>query len=193
MTWITGLIITLLLPLVIVLMAHGVVNIPLFAAQGTVIFLFFAWVTSAQAIFSLYRLEAVASWKVSAMMVATLSFIGLTYLWAGETFTHFLYPAPGEAAAYFQAAAWHPSLFDAFVAALSAPHRPGVGDLVWQGPRHTIYLPRPARHDLRPTVRRVSERTLCGRCPSGPRSRPKTGKKTSLGQRPVPAGLGWVG
>jgi NADH:ubiquinone oxidoreductase subunit 5 (chain L)/Multisubunit Na+/H+ antiporter, MnhA subunit len=116
MTWATGLIITLVLPLVIVLMAHGVVNIPLFEAQGTVIFLFFAWVTSAQAIFSLYRLEAVASWKVSATMVATLSFIGLTYLWAGESFTHFLYPAPGQAAAYFQTAAWPQGLFDAFVA-----------------------------------------------------------------------------
>ena len=116
MTWATGLVITLLLPLVIVLMAHGLVNIPLFEAQGTVIFLFFAWVTSAQAIFSLYRLEAVASWKVSATMVATLSFIGLTYLWAGESFTHFLYPAPGQAAAYFQTAAWHQGLFDAFVA-----------------------------------------------------------------------------
>jgi len=53
---------------------------------------------------------------VSATMVATLSFIGLTYLWAGESFTHFLYPAPGQAAAYFQAAAWHQGLFDAFVA-----------------------------------------------------------------------------
>ncbi len=116
MTWSTGLVITLLLPLVIVLMAHGLVNIPLFEAQGTVIFLFFAWVTSAQAIFSLYRLEAVASWKVSATMIATLSFIGLTYLWAAESFTHFLYPAPGQAAAYFQVAAWHQGLFDAFVA-----------------------------------------------------------------------------
>jgi NADH-quinone oxidoreductase subunit L len=116
MTWATGLVITLLLPLIIVLMAHGVVNIPLFETQGTVIFLFFAWVTSAQAIFSLYRLEAVASWKVSATMIATLSFIGLTYLWAGESFTHFLYPMSGQAAAYFEAAAWHQNLFDAFVA-----------------------------------------------------------------------------
>ncbi len=116
MAWATGLVITLLLPLVIVLMAHGLVNIPLFEAQGTIIFLFFAWVTSAQAIFSLYRLEAVASWKGSITMVGTLSFIGLTYLWAGESFTHFLYPAPGEAAAYFRAAAWHHGLFDTFVA-----------------------------------------------------------------------------
>ncbi|HEX2056504.1 MAG TPA: proton-conducting transporter membrane subunit [Nitrospiraceae bacterium] len=116
MPWITGLLITLVLPLLIMLMAHGLVNIPLFEAQGTVIFLFFAWVTSSQAIFSLYRLNAVASWKVSATMLATLALIGLTYLWAGESFTHFLYPAPGTASAYFRAAAWNQALFDAFVA-----------------------------------------------------------------------------
>lgn len=114
--WATGLAITLVLPLLIVLIAHGLVNIPLFESQGTMIFLFFAWVTSSQAIFSLYRLNAVASWKVSVTMIATLTFIGFTYLWAGESFTHFLYPAPGQVAAYFQAAAWHQGLFDAFVA-----------------------------------------------------------------------------
>jgi NADH-quinone oxidoreductase subunit L len=114
--WITGLAITLILPLIIVLMAHGLVNIPLFETQGTLIFLFFAWVTSAQAIFSLYRLNAVASWKVSITMVATLTLIGLTYLWAAEAFTHFLYPAPGQVATYFEAAAWNQSLFDSFVA-----------------------------------------------------------------------------
>ena len=102
--------------MIIVLMAHGVVNIPLFETQGTLIFLFFAWVTSAQATFSLYRLNAVGSWKVSFTMVATLSFIGLTYLWAGEAFTHFLYPTQGQTAAYFEAAAWNQRLFDAFVA-----------------------------------------------------------------------------
>ena len=115
MPWATGLGITLVLPLVILLLAHGAVRIPLFETQGTTIFLFFAWVTSAQVIFSLYRLNAVASWKVSVTMVAALAFIGLTYLWAGESFTHFLYPAPGQAAAYFQTAAWHQGLFDAVV------------------------------------------------------------------------------
>jgi NADH-quinone oxidoreductase subunit L len=116
MPWATGLGITLVLPLLILLMAHGLVNIPLFEAQGTMIFLFFAWVTSAQAVFSLYRINAAGSWKVSFTMIAALAFIGLTYLWAGEAFTHFLYPAPGQAAAYFQAAAWNEGLFEAFVA-----------------------------------------------------------------------------
>ena len=115
-TWATGLGGTLMLPLLILLVAHGLVNVPLFEAQGTLIFLFFAWVTSAQAIFSLYRLNAVASWKVSLTMVATLTLIVLTYLWAGESFTHFLYPEQGVAASYFQAASWPKGLFDAFVA-----------------------------------------------------------------------------
>jgi len=115
--WGTGLTITLILPLLILLMTHGLVHISLFESQSTMIFLFFAWVTSAQAIFSLYRLNVAASWKVSLTMLATLTFIGLTYLWAGEAFTHFLYPAPGHVAAYFQAAAWHQGLFDAVIVA----------------------------------------------------------------------------
>ncbi len=113
--WGTGLAITLVLPLLILLMDHGLVHISLFESQSTMIFLFFAWVTSAQAIFSLYRLNMVASWKVSLTMLVTLTFIGLTYLWAGDAFTHFLYPAPEHVAAYFQAAAWHQGLFDAVV------------------------------------------------------------------------------
>jgi len=116
MPWVTGLAITLILPLVILLGAHGLVSISLFEAQGTIIFLFFAWVTSSQAIFSLYRLNTVSSWKVSVTMIGALTFIGLVYLWAGESFTHFLYPAPGQAASYFKTAAWPKGLFDAFVA-----------------------------------------------------------------------------
>jgi NADH-quinone oxidoreductase subunit L len=112
----TGVIMTLLLPLLILLAAHGVVQVPLRDAQGAVIFLFFAWVTSAQAILSLYRLRAIGSWKTAAVMILTVSLVIVTYVWAAERFTYFLYPAPGEAAGYFRAAAFPPWLFDAFVA-----------------------------------------------------------------------------
>ena len=115
MTWTTGLAVTLVLPLVILLVAHGVVSIPLQESQGTVIFLFFGWVTTSQAMFSLYRLHAGASWNVSLTMLGALALIGLTYLWAGEAFTHFLYPAHGIAASYVQAAEWNRALFDAVV------------------------------------------------------------------------------
>lgn len=118
-TWVVGLLLTLVMPLGMVLLAHGVINIPLFETQGTMIFMFFAWVTSAQAIFSLYRMGSRASWKISATMIVTVVFVGFTYLWAGESFTHFLYPVPGQSGAYFQAAAWHQGLFETFVAITS--------------------------------------------------------------------------
>ena len=53
------------------------------------IFLFFIWVTSSQAILTLTRLRAVASWKVSAAMLLTLLFVVFTYLFAAERFTAF--------------------------------------------------------------------------------------------------------
>jgi NADH-quinone oxidoreductase subunit L len=113
--WFTGLVMTLILPLVILMTTHGLLHVPLLEAQGVVIFLFFAWVTSSQAILSLYRVRAVASWYVAALMVGTLALVVVTYLWAGEAFTAFLYPEPGESGAYFQAAGIHPRLFDLFV------------------------------------------------------------------------------
>jgi NADH-quinone oxidoreductase subunit L len=129
-TWGTGLAVTLVLPLIILLAVHGVVRIPLLDVQGAVIFLFFGWVTSSQVMFSLYRVHTGASWKVSLTMIGALALIGLTYLWAAEAFTHFLYPAPGEADAYFQAAEWHPYLFDAFIG-LSAVLVVGVWGLIY--------------------------------------------------------------
>jgi NADH-quinone oxidoreductase subunit L len=115
LTWSTGFFTTLFLPLVILLVTHGVLRIPLLESQGTVIFLFFIWVTSSQAILSLTRIRAVASWKVSAAMLSTLLLVVFTYLFAAETFTHYLYPDPNEVAGYFKAAALPGRLFDALV------------------------------------------------------------------------------
>ena len=81
------------MPLMILLVAHGTLRIPLLASQGMVIFLFFSWVTSSQAILTLTRLCAVASWKVSGAMLLTLLFVVLTYLFGAERFTVFLFPA----------------------------------------------------------------------------------------------------
>jgi NADH-quinone oxidoreductase subunit L len=118
-TWVTGVSVTLLLPLIILLTAHGVLAIPLQDAQAAVIFLFFAWVTASQAMFSLYRLNA-ASWKVSGLMLLALLMIIFTYLWVAETFTYFLYPDPGVAHHYFQVAALPGQLFDVVVLVIVA-------------------------------------------------------------------------
>ena len=115
LTWATGFLTTLLIPLVILLVSHGVLLIPLRDSQGTVIFLFFIWVTSSQAILTLIRLRAVASWKVSAAMLLILLFVVFIYLFAVESFTAFLYPNPEEVASYFQAAALPNWLFDGLI------------------------------------------------------------------------------
>jgi NADH-quinone oxidoreductase subunit L len=115
LTWSTGFFTTLFLPLVILLGTHGILHIPLLESQGTVIFLFFIWVTSSQAILSLTRIHEVASWKVSLAMLMTLVFVIFTYLFAAESFTHFLYPNPDEVAGYFKAAALPGRLFDVVV------------------------------------------------------------------------------
>lgn len=115
LTWATGFVTTLLLPLVILLATHGLLDMPLLDSQGTVVFLFFTWITSSQAILTLTRLRAVASWKVSTAMLGTLGLVVFTYLFAAETFTHFLYPDPADVARYFQAAALPGRLFDGLV------------------------------------------------------------------------------
>jgi NADH-quinone oxidoreductase subunit L len=105
LTWLTGFATTLILPLIIVLAAHGILDIPLRDSQGTAIFLFFGWATSSQAILTLYRLRAVESWKVAVAMLSVLFVVVVTYLLAAESFTHFLFPAPGEVASTFKAGA----------------------------------------------------------------------------------------
>ncbi|QPJ62051.1 MAG: NADH-quinone oxidoreductase subunit L [Candidatus Nitronauta litoralis] len=115
LTWVTGLVVTLLMPLVILMIAHDMLEIPLQDAHGAVIFLFFGWVTASQVMFSLYRLQAVDSWKVACTMIGALFFIGFVYLWAGEEFTHFLYPEPGVSESFFVAAAFNPHVFDLII------------------------------------------------------------------------------
>ena len=115
LTWSTGFVTTLFIPLLILLVTHGVLHIPLLESQGTVIFLFFIWITSSQAILTLTRLRAVASWKVSAAMLLTLLFVVFVYLFAVESFTSFLYPNPEEVASYFKAAELPNWLFDMII------------------------------------------------------------------------------
>ncbi|MDH5700424.1 MAG: proton-conducting transporter membrane subunit, partial [Nitrospirota bacterium] len=119
LTWVTGVIVTLIMPLIILLTAHGMLEIPLRDTQGAIIFLFFAWVSASQVMFSLSRVY-VASWKVVGLMLLALLLIIFTYLWGAETFTYFLYPGPGVAHHYFQVAALPRQLFDALVLVISA-------------------------------------------------------------------------
>ncbi len=141
LTWSTGFVTTLLMPLVILLVAHGVLRIPLVHSHGTVIFLFFIWVTSSQAILTLTRLRGLASWKVSAAMLVILLFVVFTYLFAAERFTAFLYPDRAEVDGYFQAAALPSPLFDVLVGLMALLIVLGWAFLYARSRGHAMPLP----------------------------------------------------
>ena len=119
LTWTTGFFTTLILPLIILLGAHGVLDLNFAHSQGVVIFLFFSWVTSSQAILTLYRLQPVASRKVAALMLFTFIIVVVTYLFAAEGFTRFLYPSRTDVAFYFKSASLPGSLFDLLVGTIA--------------------------------------------------------------------------
>ncbi|TAJ09659.1 MAG: NADH-quinone oxidoreductase subunit L [Nitrospirae bacterium] len=141
LTWLTGFLTSLLMPLVILLVTHGVLAIPLRDAQGTVIFMFFIWVTSSQAILTLTRLRAVASWKVSVAMLVTLLFVVFTYLFAAEAFTAFLYPNPQDVSSYFRAAALPRGFFDGIVIGTTLLTMLSWGYLYAQAHGRTMWMP----------------------------------------------------
>lgn len=117
LAWITGFITTLILPLIIILAAHGVLKIPVDdSQQGIVILLFFCWMTSSQVILSIYHLH-IASWKVVVIMLLALLVSVFTYLLAVEKFTYFLYPLAGQVHLFYQAAALPGIVFDFLVVA----------------------------------------------------------------------------
>jgi NADH-quinone oxidoreductase subunit L len=141
LAWSTGFVTTLFIPLLILLVTHGVLHIPLLESQGTVIILFFIWITSSQAILTLIRLRAVASWKVSAIMLLTLLFIVFVYLFAVESFTAFLYPNPEEVAAYFRAADLPDWLFDLIVVMAALMTVLGWTYLYMRAHGRTVWIP----------------------------------------------------
>ncbi len=141
LTWSTGFVTTLFIPLVILLVTHGVLHIPLLESHGNVIILFFIWITSSQAILTLTRLRAVASWKVSSAMLLTLLFIVFVYLIAVGSFTSFLYPNPEEVAAYFKAADLPDWLFDLIVVIASLMTILGWTYLYMRAHGRTVWMP----------------------------------------------------
>ncbi len=141
LTWGAGFAMTLILPLIILLAMHGLLGVPLVDSHGTVILLFFAWVTSSQAILTLNRLQALGSWKIVTAMFLTLLGMVWTYLLAAERFTHFLYPDPKQVASFFEAAALPRLLFDVLIVITTLAIAFGWLILYAKGHRQSLPIP----------------------------------------------------
>ena len=109
--WLTALIVSLVLPLVIVLTAHRFLEIEILGSQGLFIFLLFSWVTASTATLSIFHSNIEASEAVHGYMLVAVGLVSVVYLFAAERFTRFLFPDHGVVAAYFQAGALPQGVF----------------------------------------------------------------------------------
>ena len=114
--WLPALIVSLVLPFVIVYAAHRYLDIAILDSHGLLIFLLFSWVTASTAALSIFHSNIEASVAVHGYMLVAVGLVSAAYLFAAESFTHFLYPEEGVVAAYFQAGALPQGVFLAVMA-----------------------------------------------------------------------------
>ncbi len=118
--WLFFAVITVVVPLVIVFLTHRFVSEEFFQFQGAIVLLFFAWITGAQVIFSIYRKVSYSVAKVLLFSIISFSIVILGYVVIGHSFESFLYPDKEFVKKIYQNAHINEFLFDfqVFVVAL---------------------------------------------------------------------------
>ncbi|EDP75302.1 NADH-quinone oxidoreductase subunit L [Hydrogenivirga sp. 128-5-R1-1] len=117
--WVVFALITVLVPLAIVILAHLVVGVEVFKYQGAIILLFFGWVTGAQTIFSIYKLGARSVYKLLMFVILSFSVVVLGYVVIGHSFEKFLYPDRELVDRIYENAGIHPEVFEAQILLLT--------------------------------------------------------------------------
>lgn len=117
--WVVFALITVLVPLAIVILAHLVVGVEVFKYQGAIILLFFGWVTGAQTIFSIYKLGARSVYKLLMFVILSFSVVVLGYVVIGHSFEKFLYPDRKLVDRIYENAGIHPEVFEAQILLLT--------------------------------------------------------------------------
>jgi len=92
--WLIMAIITLLIPALVLVLAHWLVQQDFFQKQGAIVLLFFGWVTGAQLIFATYRMRTERSGRLLTLMLASFAVVVIGYTLISHVFELFLYPDP---------------------------------------------------------------------------------------------------
>ena len=90
--WLLMAAITLVIPLLILVLAHWMVSQDFFQKQGALVLLFFGWVTGAQLIFTTFRARAQNFWRLLGFIVFSFSIVVVGYAIVSHAFDLFLYP-----------------------------------------------------------------------------------------------------
>lgn len=118
--WLPMAVITVLVPLSILIMAHWLVAQDYFHQQGAIVLLFFGWVTGAQLIFSAYRLYTQSLLRLLVLVIVSFAIVVFGYALISHAFEQFLYPDEAMHAKIYLAAAIDVVWFDAMVVLVSA-------------------------------------------------------------------------
>ena len=92
--WLTMAVITLLVPALVMVLAHWMVSQDFFQKQGAIVLLFFGWVTGAQLIFATYRMRTERSGRLLTLVLSSFAVVVVGYTLIAHVFELFLYPDP---------------------------------------------------------------------------------------------------
>lgn len=90
--WLLMAVITIVIPIVILFLAHWVVAEDFYQKQGAIVLLFFGWVTGAQLIFTTYRMRSDKPGRLIGMVIISLAVVVVGYTLISHAFDLFLYP-----------------------------------------------------------------------------------------------------
>ncbi|AOU96875.1 oxidoreductase [Acidihalobacter yilgarnensis] len=103
-SWLTMALLTVATPALLLGFAHWFVSNDILQEQGAVILLFFGWMTGAQLLYSIHRMETADPWRMIALAVFSLLIIVVGYTLISYAFGVFLYPDEAMRLAIYHAA-----------------------------------------------------------------------------------------
>ena len=90
--WLMMAVITLVVPAVVLGLAHWLVSQEFFQKQGAMVLLFFGWVTGAQLIFATYRMRTEHTGRLFTLVLSSFAVVVVGYTLIAHAFELFLYP-----------------------------------------------------------------------------------------------------
>ena len=113
--WLLMAVMTLVIPAVVIFLAHWLVAQDFIHKQGAIILLFFGWITGAQLLFVTYRMRTKNFARLFTMMITSFVIVVLGYTFISHAFELFLYPDQAFATRLYAAAGIDVLWFDAIV------------------------------------------------------------------------------
>ena len=117
--WLMIGLVTLVVPLAILILAHWFVAADFFQKQGAIVLLFFGWITGVQVLFATHRLDSSNPIRLMVMILLSFALIVVGYTMIGHAFENFLYPDEAFRNAIYHAAGIDTITFDGLVLLLA--------------------------------------------------------------------------